>query len=36
MKKNKVEKIKEKIYNIIGDFIIGEDSVKIEEKLSNI
>lgn len=33
MKKNKVEKIKEKIYNIIGDFIIGEDSVKIEEKI---
>lgn len=26
--KNKVEKIKEKIYNIIGNFIIGEDSVK--------
>ncbi|HEY4533434.1 MAG TPA: CinA family nicotinamide mononucleotide deamidase-related protein [Fusobacterium sp.] len=33
LKKNKVEKIKEKIYNIIGNFIIGEDSVKIEEKI---
>lgn len=34
--KNKVEKIKEKIYNSIGDYIIGEDAKKIEENIIEI
>lgn len=31
-----VEKIKEKIYNSIGKYIIGEDTEKIEDKIFNI
>lgn len=34
--KNKVEKIKEKIYNTIGRHILGEDEDRIETKLFNL
>ncbi|MGL5088820.1 MAG: CinA family nicotinamide mononucleotide deamidase-related protein [Cetobacterium sp.] len=34
--KNTVEKIKEKIYNSIGNYIVCEDDEKIEEKVINI
>ncbi|MGL5743596.1 MAG: nicotinamide-nucleotide amidohydrolase family protein, partial [Cetobacterium sp.] len=34
--KNTVEKIKEKIYNSIGKYIVTEDEEKIEEKVCNL
>lgn len=35
-RKNKVEKITEKIYNSIGHFIIGEDEDRVEKKIVEI
>lgn len=34
--KNTVEKIKEKIYNSIGEYILGEDKEKVEDKIFNL